>query len=177
VPFAAAAQLAIRRRGAPLEVRARYEQEHVDQQCIAAQVAEVEVDPETGQLTVLHVSTAHDSGRIINPLAAEGQIEGAYAQGLGFATMEELLVEDGKVTNPNFGDYKIPTMPDMPRLDTTFLEEAPGPSPFGGRAVGEHSLLPAPAAIANAIYDAVGVRLTSTPLTAEKIYQALHPPA
>ncbi len=173
VPFELATAAAVKRKGAALEFHARYEREHVPWQCFAAQVAEVEVDPETGRVAVLRISSAHDSGRLINPLAAEGQIEGAFAQGLGFATIEELLVDDGKVVNPSFADYKIPTMPDLPELRITFLEDAPGPAPFGGRAVGEHSLLTTAAAIANAIDDAVGVRLTSTPLTAEKVYRGL----
>ncbi len=173
VPFEVAVGEAVRRRGGPLEFHARYEREHVPQACFAAQVAEVEVDRQTGQVNVLSISTAHDSGRLINPLLAEGQIEGALIQGLGFSIMEELRVEDGRVLNPNFGEYKIPTIRDLPELRMTFLEDAPGPAPFGGRAVAEHSLTPTPAAIANAIADAVGVRLTSTPLTAEKVYGAL----
>jgi len=174
VPFAEAAAMAVRRKGEQLRFHARYEQEHVPQGCVAAQVAEVEVDPETGEISVLRITTAHDTGLLINPMAAEGQIEGALAQGVGFATMEEMQLQDGRVTNPNFGEYKIPTMPDVPELKMVFLEDAPGPSPFGGRAVGEHSHTPTAAAIANAIEDAVGVRITSTPLTAEKVYQALH---
>jgi CO/xanthine dehydrogenase Mo-binding subunit len=134
-----------------------------------AQVAEVEVDPETGQLTILHVSAACDSGTLINPLAAEGQVEGAFVQGIGLAMSEEMLLQDGRVVNPNFGDYKIPTIADIPPFKLTFIQDAPGPLPFGGRALAEHGHIPTAPAIANAIRDAVGVRLTSIPFHPETI--------
>jgi CO/xanthine dehydrogenase Mo-binding subunit len=176
VSFAEAAREAIQRKGEPLEFRATYAKQKVEQECFCAQVAEVEVDPDTGQVTVLQLTTAHDSGRLINPLAAEGQVEGGVIQGFGFATMEEMILEEGKVANPNFGEYKIPTIADIPAIKETWVEDAPGPLPFGGRNVSEHSLIVTAGAIANAVRDAVGVRITSTPITAQKVYDALHAP-
>jgi CO/xanthine dehydrogenase Mo-binding subunit len=144
----------------------------VEQECFIAQIAEVQVDPDTGSFEILKFVTAHDAGTLINPMMAEGQIEGGFVQGLGFSVMEEMRLDDGRVTNGNFGDYKIPTIADIPDLQTVWLD-AVGPIPFSGKAVAEHSLIPTAAAIANAIDDAVGVRITSTPITAEKIFEAL----
>jgi CO/xanthine dehydrogenase Mo-binding subunit len=138
-----------------------------------AQVAEVEVDRETGQMTILRLVTAHDVGTIINPLGHQGQIEGGLIQGMGFAVMEEVAVEEGRVSTLSLGDYKLPTIKDVPPLDTVILEEPVGPGPFAGKSIGEGSISPMPAALANALADACGVRLTSLPLTAEKIYAAL----
>jgi carbon-monoxide dehydrogenase large subunit len=174
VSFAEAAREAIRRKGEPLEFRAAYSKNKVEQECFAAQVAEVEVDPATGQVTVLHISNAQDTGKLINPTAAEGQVEGGIIQGFGFAVMEEMILEEGKVANPNFGEYKIPTIADIPDLKENWVEDAPGPLPFGGRNLSEHSLIITGAAVANAVRDAVGARVTSTPITAEKVYNALH---
>src|SRR5579884_185091 len=171
--FAEAARQAIRRKGEPLEYRAAYSKNKVEQECFICQVAEVEVDPETGEVNVLHISAANDTGPLINPMAAEGQIEGGVIQGLGFGVMEEMILEDGKVANPNFGEYKIPTIADIPEIKETFVEDAPGPLPYGGRNVSEHSLIVTAGAIGNAVRDAVGVRITSTPITAEKVYKAL----
>ena len=120
-----------------------------------------------------HVVTAHDTGTLINPIGAEGQIEGGFVQGLGFATMEELRIADGQVTNASFGDYKVPSIADVPPLEMVLIEPAVGPGPYNAKSLGEHSLIPTAAAIANAIHDAVGVRITSTPITAEKVYAAL----
>ena len=173
ISFAEAAREAIRRKAEPLEFRAAYSKNKVEQECFIAQVAEVEVDPETGEVKVLHISAAHDSGPLINPMAAEGQVEGGVIQGLGFGVMEEILLEDGKVANPNFGEYKIPTIADIPEIKETFVEDAPGPLPYGGRNISEHSLIVTAGAIGNAVRDAVGVRITSTPMTAEKVYKAL----
>ena len=175
VSIAEAAREAISRKGEPLEFRAAYSKGKVEQECFIAQVAEVEVDPETGEVKVLHISAGNDSGPLINPTAAEGQVEGGTIQGLGFAVMEEMILEEGKVANPNFGDYKIPTIADIPEIRETFLPDAPGPLPYGGRNISEHSLIVTAGAIANAVRDAVGVRITSTPITAEKVHQALHP--
>ncbi|HEY8693542.1 MAG TPA: xanthine dehydrogenase family protein molybdopterin-binding subunit [Chloroflexota bacterium] len=175
VSLAEAAREAIARKGEPLEFRAAYSKGKVEQECFIAQVAEVEVDPETGEVKVLHISAAHDSGPLINPMAAEGQVEGGVIQGLGFGVMEEVILEEGKVANPNFGDYKIPTIADIPEIKESFLPDAPGPLPYGGRNISEHSLIVTAGAIANAVRDAVGARITSTPITAEKVHQALHP--
>lgn len=139
----------------------------------SAQVAEVEVDPETGKVTVHKVVTAHDVGTILNPLYHQGQIEGGFVYGLGFAVMEELMIEEGRVLNPHLGDYKLPTIRDIPKLVTILVPGATGPTPYQGKAIGELANIPPPGAIANAIYDAVGVRITGTPITAERVYEAL----
>jgi CO/xanthine dehydrogenase Mo-binding subunit len=119
------------------------------------------------------VVSAHDVGRIINPLTHQGQIEGGIVQAIGQSLTEELILSDGSVTNANLGDYKLPTMADIPALSTNLLETRQGPAPYEGKAIGELSNVALPAAIANAVYDAVGVRLTELPITAEKVYTAL----
>ena len=159
--------------GEPVEFRARFDGSKVYVELCMAQVAEVEVDPETGQLTIRHMSAACDSGTIINPPAAEGQVEGAMVQGIGLALMEEMVLEEGQVTNPSFGDYKIPTITDIPPFTLTWIEDAPGPLPFGGRALAEHGHIPTAAAISNAIRDATGIRLKHTPFHPATIHAAL----
>ncbi len=138
-----------------------------------AEAVEVEVDPETGQFTVLEIAAGVDCGRVLNPLLAEGQVEGAIAQGLGLATSESFAWSDGRPQNPNFGDYKLPTAGDMPPLKIAFADSYEPSGPFGAKGVGEIALDPVPAALANAIYDAVGVRIRELPITAEKIQRAL----
>ena len=152
----------------------RFDGKKVFVELCMAQVAEVEVDPETGQVKVLHVSAACDSGTIINPPAAEGQVEGAFVQGVGLAMMEEMVIdEEGRVANPNFGEYKIPTTADLPAFTLTWIEDAPGPLPFGGRALAEHGHIPTSPAIANAIRDVAGIRLKHIPFRPETVYEAL----
>jgi CO/xanthine dehydrogenase Mo-binding subunit len=138
-----------------------------------AQVAEVEVDPETGQVQLRKLVTAHDVGTIINPLTHQGQIEGGVAQGIGQALSEHLRVQDGAVTTLHLGDYKLPTTMDVPELTTVLVESKTGPAPYAGKAVGELSNVAVPAAIANAVCDAVGVRLMELPVTAEKVHAKL----
>ena len=140
----------------------------------AAQVAEVEVDPETGQVKVTRMTTAHDSGRIINHLTYQGQIDGGVVNGVGFALMEDNPMSDGKITTLNLGDFKLPCAKDIPRLDTVFVDQGEGPVPFQGKAIGELPNVPTAAAIANAVADATGARVYDLPLTAEKVYAALH---
>jgi CO/xanthine dehydrogenase Mo-binding subunit len=139
----------------------------------AAQVAEVAVDPDTGAVQLLHFTTAHDVGRIINPISHQGQIEGAIMQGLGYALTEELQLQDGRVTNLSLGDYKVPTMRDIPPLKTILLESEYGVGPYHIRGIGESPCTPVAPAIANAVADAIGVRIRSLPITSEKIFQAL----
>jgi CO/xanthine dehydrogenase Mo-binding subunit len=177
VPLGAAVAEAARGESTFVEFRALFQGPKVYTELAMAQVAEVHVDPETGQLTILHVSAACDSGTLINPLAAESQVEGAFVQGVGLAMCEEMLLQDGRVVNPNFGDYKIPTTADIPPFTLTWIENAPGPLPFGGRALAEHGHIPTSPAIANAIRDAVGARLTSIPFHPEDVLQGLHRPA
>jgi CO/xanthine dehydrogenase Mo-binding subunit len=139
----------------------------------AVQVAEVAVDPETGAVTILRFTTAHDVGQIVNPIGHQGQIDGAIMQGLGYALMEELQVEDGRVTNLSFGDYKLPTMRDAPPLTTVLVESANGVGPYRIKGIGESPLTPVAPAIANAVADAVAVRIRDLPMTAEKVFRAL----
>lgn len=139
-----------------------------------ATFAEVEVDTETGQVRVLHLATAVDPGKAVNPKLAEGQVEGAVAQGLGYALTEELLLDGaGRPLNPNFMDYKIFSAKDMPRL-TTILAETDEPlGPYGAKSISEVPINgPAPA-IANAVYHAVGVRIRKLPIRPEDVLRAL----
>jgi CO/xanthine dehydrogenase Mo-binding subunit len=140
---------------------------------ICAQVAEVHVDPETGQITVTNFTTAHDTGTILNPLTHQGQIDGGVIMGLGYALIEQLLIEDGKVMTLNFGDSKIPNIRDIPALKTTVRENRRGLGPYSSMSIGETPLIPVAAAIANAVEDAIGARVKSLPLTAEKVLQVL----
>ena len=137
------------------------------------QVAEVEVDPETGQVTVGRIVTAHDVGTVLNPLLHQGQVEGGVIQGLGYALMEELQTEDGHISTLSFGDYKIPTSNDIPELVTVLVEGQSGPAPYASKGIGESSNIPVAGAIANAVADATGARITSLPLTAEKVLRAI----
>lgn len=138
-----------------------------------AQVAEVAVDPDTGAVQLLRFTTAHDVGKVLNPTDHQGQIEGAVLQGIGYALMEELEVNEGKVVTVSLGDYKIPTMQDIPELTTVVLESESGPGPYNARGIGENPSGPVAPAIANAVADAVGVRIRDLPITAEKVYRAL----
>jgi CO/xanthine dehydrogenase Mo-binding subunit len=139
----------------------------------ATQVADVEVDTETGEVKVLQVVAAHDCGRAINPQLVEGQIEGAVAQGLGYAIMEEVILNSGKTMTPTFAEYLIPTSLDMPKVIPIIVEDLEPQGPFGAKGVGEGAIIPTAVAIINAIYDAVGVRITSLPVTPEKILAEL----
>ncbi len=137
------------------------------------QTAEVEVDPETGAVKLRKLVTAHDVGQVLNPIGHQGQINGALMQGIGFAMMEELKVEEGRVLTGSFGDYKIPTMADIPELQTVLLEGEVGSGPYAVKGIGEVPMVPTAAAIANAIQDACGARVRDLPITAEKVYREL----
>ncbi len=139
----------------------------------AAQVAEVSVDRETGQITLHRLTTAHDTGVIMNPIGHQGQIEGGVVQGLGYGLTEQVLVDEGRVTTLNFGDYKLPTVKDIPELNTVIVKSDAGVGPYKVKGIGENPISPVAPAIANAIEDAVGVRIRDLPITAEKIYRAL----
>lgn len=138
-----------------------------------AQMAEVEVDSETGQVRIVQFVSVADCGTVVNPMAAEGQQEGAIAQGIGYAMTETLQTLDGRPVNPNLSDYKIPCAQDMPPLSIAFADSYEPSGPFGAKGLGELGLDPTAAVLANAIYDACGVRITELPITAEKIYRAL----
>jgi CO/xanthine dehydrogenase Mo-binding subunit len=139
----------------------------------AAQIAEVAVDRDTGQVSLVGLTTAHDVGTIVNPASHQGQINGGVVQGLGYALMEELPVEDGRVTALSFGDYKLPSTRDIPNLKTVLVPSKSGVGPYHIKAIGEPPITPVAAAIANAIHDAVGVRIRELPITSEKVYWAI----
>jgi CO/xanthine dehydrogenase Mo-binding subunit len=161
-------------KGAPISVEATYsDTSKVHEASMCAQVAEVEVDPETGQVKLIKFISAHNTGRVINPLMHQGQIEGGAMMGIGYALMEHLMIADGKVTTTHFGDYKIPTIKDVPEFKTSVFESSKGAGPYNSMPIGETSNIPVAAAIANAVEDAVGVRINSLPITAEKVLTAL----
>ena len=139
----------------------------------AAQAVEVEVDTETGEVKVLKIAAAHDVGRAINPMAVEGQIHGGISMGLGYGLYEELVVQEGQVLNPNFADYSLPTALDMPEIDSIIIETDDPAGPFGAKGMAEPACIPTAPAIANAVYDAVGVRIRDLPITSEKVLKAL----
>ncbi len=173
IAFAEVARLATSDGGA-LRVRDTFEV--ASRSPVAAfvvQIAEVHVDPETGRLEVRRMTTAHDVGTVINPLTHQGQIEGGLLQGLGFATMEEVVTERGKVLTTNMGDYRIPCTRDVPPLQTVLIQDPSGPGPFAAKQIGENGIIATAPAVANALDDAVGARITELPLTAEKVYDAL----
>ncbi|MBI2531199.1 MAG: molybdopterin-dependent oxidoreductase [Deltaproteobacteria bacterium] len=137
------------------------------------QAAEVHVDPETGQVRVLNFVIASDCGTVIYPMGAEGQVEGGLAQGIGYALTEGLQFDEGRPVNPNFSDYRIPSMRDMPPLKYAFADSYEPTGPFGAKGLGELNMDPTAAVINNAIFDAVGVRVKNLPITPEKILKAL----
>lgn len=141
--------------------------------CFSAQVAEVEVDPETGVVQVREVVAANDIGRALNPHGAQGQVEGAVVQGVGFALYEEVPYQKGQPLVAGPKDYWMPTALDGPAVKSYFLEDGMGPGPYGSKSIGEQGIAATAPAIANAIWDAVGVRITDLPITPEKVRAAL----
>jgi len=137
------------------------------------QIAEVAIDKETGRITLLKLTSAHDVGVVINPTGHQGQINGGVAQGLGQAMMEELIVDQGYVQTLSFADYKLPAITDMPQLVTALVTTDEGSGPYKTKGIGEYSIEGIAAAVANAVQDACGVRISDAPVTAEKIYQKL----
>src|SRR5215212_446199 len=136
----------------------------------AAQLARIEVDPDTGQITLTDFVCAQDVGKLLNPLGAEGQIQGGAVQSLGFALTEGLMYNDeGRLMNPSLLDYRKLTAADVPNIECIIVENPAPAGPFGARGVGEPPIIPAPAAVANALQDATGVRLTVLPLTPERV--------
>lgn len=134
---------------------------------------EVEVDKKTGEVNILKYVAAHDVGRAINPMLLEGQVYGGVAMGIGYALTEQLVLKNGKVVNPDFRDYKILTAADVPKIEAVTIETDDPFGPFGAKGIGEPGLVPTAPAIANAIYDAIGVRIKELPITPEKILRAL----
>ena len=139
----------------------------------AAQAALVEVNEETGQVAVLKIASAHDVGRALNPMAAEGQIHGGIHMGLGYALSEELVIRDGRVLNPQFMDYALLAAADMPEIVVQLVETVDEAGPFGAKGLGESGVIPVAAAVANAVKDAIGVRMTELPLTPERVLGAM----
>jgi nicotinate dehydrogenase medium molybdopterin subunit len=140
----------------------------------AAQIAELDVDDETGEVELIRIVAAHDCGTPINPMLVEGQIEGGIAMGIGFALQEEMLFDRaGRQINPNLTNYIVPTALDVPDISADIVDNYDPTGPFGAKGVGEPTLVPTAAAILNAIHDAVGVRITSLPATSEKIFAAI----
>jgi xanthine dehydrogenase molybdenum-binding subunit len=134
---------------------------------------EVEVDKATGKVKIINYVAAHDVGRPINPMLLEGQIYGAAVMGVGYALTERLIVERGEIMNPNFRDYKILTAKDVIPVKPIIVETDEKDGPFGAKGIGEPGCVPSAPAIANAIYDAIGVRIKDLPITPEKIIKAL----
>ncbi len=134
---------------------------------------EVDVDTETGQVTIQNYVAAHDVGRAINPMLVKGQIYGATIMGAGYGLTEEMQVNHGRVMNANLLDYKILTAKDKIPIDAVIIEPIEPTGPFGAKGIGEPACVPSAPAIANAIYDAVGVRIKDLPITPEKILAAL----
>jgi CO/xanthine dehydrogenase Mo-binding subunit len=136
----------------------------------AAHRAVVDVDPELGLMRVVDITTAQDVGRVLNPLQAVGQLEGGIAQGVGLAVMEELILRDGRILNPSFTDYLIPTALDMPTVTIAAFIEQPEPgAPFGAKGIGEPPTISSTAAVAAAVRDATGLALTRVPIRPQDI--------
>jgi CO/xanthine dehydrogenase Mo-binding subunit len=139
-----------------------------------AQAAEVEVDPDTGEITLLNFAIAQDAGFAINPLSVEGQMQGGASQGLGLALWEEMQYDsEGRLLNGNLLDYRLPTTRDLPPIETKIVEVPSEEGPFGARIVGEPSIVPGIAAICNAVANAVGARVTEAPITPERVLKAM----
>ncbi|HEY7165921.1 MAG TPA: xanthine dehydrogenase family protein molybdopterin-binding subunit [Candidatus Binatia bacterium] len=160
----------VQKLGSPLTREGFYRNfENGPEAAICAQVADVEVDHETGQVILKGFTTAHSTGTVINPLTHQGQIDGGVVMGIGYALMEQVLIDDGKVVTTNFGENKIPSIADIPPLRTIVRQEPVGNGPAGAMSIGEPPVIAVAAAIANAVHDAVGVRIFDLPITAEKV--------
>ena len=138
-----------------------------------AHAVEVAVDVDTGEVEVLKSVAAHDVGQCINPAAVEGQIQGGAQNGQGYALSEEMLYEEGRLITPSFSEYLMPTAMDMPKVECIILESRSGVGPYGAKGIGEPAMTPVAPAIANAVADAIGVRVFEMPITPERIVKAL----
>ena len=139
---------------------------------LAAQIAKVEVDPDTGRTRILKLVASQDVGFAINPMAVEGQIEGGVVQGYAWAMMEEMQYGEAGNINPGFVDYRVPTSADLPTVESVIVEVPAPNGPYGAKGVGEPPITPTLATMANAVKDAVGVRVTELPIKPEKVVQA-----
>lgn len=166
----------VSRAGGLMEADHTYDSERDDDITVfCVQIAEVEVDSETGQVRLTKFTSAHDVGTILNPLGHQSQIDGTVMQGIGYALTEDLQYDEGHVTTLSMGEYKIPTMPDMPELRTVLVQsESGGPTPYGGKAIGEQGISSVAPAIINAILDATGVSVTELPVSSEKMFRAMN---
>ena len=164
----------VARAGEPVVGRADINETASPYTSFGTHIVEVAVDPETGQVTVQKWTAVHETGIVLNPVAFHGQVEGGIIYGFGEALMTETAYdESGRVANPSLADMKLPTMRDIPPLETVILESDVGDGPYKVRGIGEHTNIMTAPAIANAIEDAVGVRIHGLPITAEKIHQDL----
>lgn len=136
-------------------------------------VAEVEVDPETGKTQIINYTACHDVGKALNPTGVQGQIEGGTVQGIGGSLFEELQTSDGKIINASFVDYRVPTALDVPPINALYLEHPDTTGPFGAKGVGEPPIMAPAPAIANAIFDAIGVQVKKIPITPERLKRAI----
>jgi CO/xanthine dehydrogenase Mo-binding subunit len=159
--------------GAGIEASATFDATAADHGACAHAI-EVAVDVETGTVRVLKAVVAVDVGQVINPVGLRGQLEGGFVYGLGMALTEDLALEDGRVRAANLGDYKLPTIADVPPLRIVHLSDGHGVGPFGARSAGELVNPGVPAAVANAVHDACGARVHTLPVTAERVWRALH---
>lgn len=139
----------------------------------ATNIAEVEVDPDTGRIRVLRAVGAHDCGTVINPDGVEGQVIGGMAVGLGYGLFEEMVVREGQVLNPSFLECRLPTALDMPEISMDIVENYDENGPFGAKGAGNSSVINLAPAISNAVYHAVGARINELPLTVEKVLKSL----
>jgi 4-hydroxybenzoyl-CoA reductase alpha subunit len=137
------------------------------------QAVEVKVDTDTGKVELVHAATAHESGTVVNPIGLEGQLDGAFHMAAGYALTEEVKIKDGRILNPNFRDYKLLLAPDMPDNEVLEIDTYEPEGPFGAKEAGEGLTNPTAGAIGNAVYNAVGVRITELPITPEKVLRAL----
>jgi CO/xanthine dehydrogenase Mo-binding subunit len=177
---------AVKRKGEPISGRGRFVDKHPDgcppseahkknipTFAFGTQVAEVEVDAETGTVKVLRITAAHDLGRVVNRAMAEGQVEGSVVQGVGYALMENMVFKEGTLLNDGFLDYKLPRVADVPNIETILIESEDPDGPFGAKGVGEPAIVPTAAAIANAIHNACGVRVRKIPILPEDLLKGL----
>ena len=139
----------------------------------ACQIAEVDVDTETGIIRLLKVWSTHDVGKVINQLGIEGQIQGGVIMGAGYALTEYLIIDEGKVLNPSFADYKVFTATEVPDIDIGLIETNDPEGPFGAKGIGEAPVVPMAPAIVNAVYNAIGIRFTKLPLSPERVLRAI----
>jgi CO/xanthine dehydrogenase Mo-binding subunit len=159
--------------GESIEITSKYEATATDNGACAHAI-EASVDAATGTVRLLSAVLVVDAGRALNPVGLRGQLEGGFVYGLGMALTEDLALEDGRVRATNLGDYKLPTIADVPPLKIVQVNDGQGVGPYGSRSVGELVNPGVPAAVANAVHAASGARVHTLPVTAERVWRALH---